>query len=503
MTGVQLLAYADRFGGDLAGVRALLTQGPLAVFSGVHLLPFFVPFDGDDAGFDPVDHGRVDPRLGTWQDVAALAEAGIDVTADLIVNHVSASSTEFTDWLQHTDSDHDGMFLTFDTVFPDGASEADVTAFYRPRLGLPFTPYQRADGSRRLVWTTFMPSQVDLDVAHPAAQDYLRRTLRTLAAGGVRTVRLDAVGYAVKTRGTDSFMTPRTLDFVREITATAHAEGLRVLVEVHAHYTQQQAVAPLVDLVYDFALPPLLLHSLATGTVDRLAHWLAIRPANAVTVLDTHDGIGVIDAGPSGDLPGLLSTAEMAAIFERAAVLTGGVSAQASTQVAWAGLPHQINATFFSVHGRDETAYLIARAFQLFVPGEPQIYYVGLLAGTDDVALWQSTGAGRDVNRHRFTPAEIDLAVRTEVVRALLALIRLRSSHPALGGTFSWSSPSTSCLVMRWIHGEHRIELRVVTDLVAPAFELGWTEGDAFRTARSAADLAEPPRPGSGHSGRP
>ena len=198
--GVALLAYADRLAGSLREVREMLAAGPLAVFNGVHLLPFFVPFDGADAGFDPVDHSSVDPRLGTWRDVAALAAGAIEVTADLIVNHVSAASAEFTDWLASgSDSRWEGMFLTFDTVFPGGGAEAEITAVHRPRVGLPFTPFQLADGSRRLVWTTFMPSQIDLDVAHPAARAYLRRTLRALADGGIGVVRLDAVGYAVKT----------------------------------------------------------------------------------------------------------------------------------------------------------------------------------------------------------------------------------------------------------------------------------------------------------------
>ena len=103
------------------------------------------------------------------------------MTADLIVNHVSAGSAEFADWLERQElSPHDGMFLTFDTVFPDGATEAAITAFYRPRPGLPFTAYRTGDG-RRLVWTTFMPSQVDLDVRHPAALAYLDRLLAALA----------------------------------------------------------------------------------------------------------------------------------------------------------------------------------------------------------------------------------------------------------------------------------------------------------------------------------
>jgi len=396
MTDVELLVYADRLGGTIPELRALL-DGPLRDFGSVHLLPFYVPFDGADAGYDPVDHAAVDPRLGTWADVRALARDR-SLTADLIVNHVSSSSVEFTDWLANgADSTYEGMFLRYGTVFPRGGTESDLTAFYRPRPGLPFTGYQGGDGSRYLVWTTFLPTQIDLDVAHPVALAYLSRVLRALASGGVTTVRLDAVGYAVKTAGTDSFMTQETLAFTRVIVDLAHAENLAVLVEVHAHYSHQLAIAPLVDWVYDFALAPLLLHSLGTGTVDRLAGWLEIRPANAITVLDTHDGIGVIDAGPAGDRPGLLSEREMAEVFARAAAATNGHSSLASVVPEWATLPHQINATYFSALGGDVVAYLVARAVQHFLPGRPQTYYVGLLGGLDDRELFAETGNGRDV----------------------------------------------------------------------------------------------------------
>ncbi|WP_285114910.1 sucrose phosphorylase [Leifsonia sp. fls2-241-R2A-40a] len=460
MTGVDLLAYADRLGGDLPRLGALL-DGPLRDFAGVHILPFFVPYDGADAGFDPIDHSAVDPRLGGWDDVRAIARRR-EVTVDLIVNHVSSESAEFVDWLALGDqSAHDGMFLTFDTVFPDGASEDEITAFYRPRPGLPFTAYRMADGRRRLVWTTFMPSQVDLDVANDRARAYLRRTLAELKSGGVTTVRLDAVGYAVKTPGTDSFMTPETLGFVREIVGMARGEGLRVLVEVHAHYSQQLAIAPLVDYVYDFALAPLLLHSLGTGTTDRLAEWLRIRPQNAITVLDTHDGIGIIDAGPSGDRPGLIDEAEMAAIFDRAADATHGHSTLASVIPAWMSLPHQINATFFSALGADSRSYLLARAVQLWLPGRPQLYYVGLLGGLDDVALFQRTGQGRDVNRHVYTPDELEAALAGEVTRAQLALVRLRSTHPAFTGAFRYRVEADGALELEWTLGDERAALSV------------------------------------------
>ena len=488
MTRVELLAYADRLGGDLPRLRALL-DGPLRDFGAVHILPFFVPFDGADAGFDPIDHGTVDPRLGAWEDVRAIA-ARREVTADLIVNHVSSESAEFVDWLARGEqSAHDGMFLTFDTVFPDGASEADITAFYRPRPGLPFTAYRMADGHRRLVWTTFLPSQVDLDVANDRARAYLRRILATLRAGGVTTVRLDAVGYAVKTPGTDSFMTSETLGFVRQIVALARAEGLRVLVEVHAHYAQQLAIAPLVDDVYDFALAPVLLHSLGTGTSDRLLEWLRIRPRNAITVLDTHDGIGIIDAGPAGDLPGLIDEAEMAAIFERAAVATRGHSTIASVIPAWMSLPHQINATFFSALGADANRYLLARAVQLWLPGRPQLYYVGLLGGLDDVALFQRTGQGRDVNRHVHTPDEVEAALATEVTRAQLALVRLRSTHPAFGGEFGYRVEADGTLELEWVLGDERAILQVRFG-PEPGFRIRTTGAGGRLTADSVVALA-------------
>jgi sucrose phosphorylase len=234
-----------------------------------------------------------------------------------------------------------------------------------------------------------------------------------------------------------------------------------VLVEVHAHYSQQLAIAPLVDLVYDFALAPLLLHSLGTGTVDRLAEWLRIRPANAVTVLDTHDGIGIVDAGPSGDRPGLIDEDDMAAIFERAAVATGGHSAIASVIPAWMRLPHQINATFFSALGADADAYLLARAVQLWLPGHPQLYYVGLFGGLDDIALFARTGQGRDVNRHVYSQAEVDEALATEVTRAQLALVRIRSRRAAFTGDFGYRMAGASGLELAWTRGAERASLTV------------------------------------------
>lgn len=485
---VELITYADRLGGDLPGLRAVL-DGPLrGLFGGVHILPFFRPFDGADAGFDPEDHTEVDARLGTWADVAALA-AEYRVMVDVIVNHVSSSSPLFLDWLaKGAGSVYDGMFLTFAGAFPAGATEAELTRVYRPRPGLPFTPYTLGDGSKRLVWTTFTQQQIDIDVRHPQTRAYLRRVLDRLAEAQVANVRLDAVGYAVKTPGSSSFMTPETFAFIDEVTAWCHQRALEVLVEVHSHYVQQVEIAHRVDRVYDFALPPLVLHALTAGDADPLVTWMGVRPANAVTVLDTHDGIGVIDVGADANdrsRRGLLTPDQIHTLVESIHDNSGGTSRHATGAAASNLDLYQVNCTFYDALGGDDDRYLLARAIQFWAPGIPQVYYVGLLAGSNDMDLLASTHVGRDVNRHYFTRGEIDTALERPVVAALAGLIRFRNTHPAFDGEFRCEGAG-SHLTMTWDGGGQ--EATLTADLTAGSAVVSWTADGATHQA-SLADL--------------
>jgi sucrose phosphorylase len=251
---------------------------------------------------------------------------------------------------------------------------------------------------------------------------------------------------------------------------------MRVLVEVHAHYTQQLEIAPLVDLIYDFQTAPLLLHSFFTGTVDRLDNWFKLRPKNCLNVLDTHDGYGVIDGGPIGGRPGLITQEEMAHIFEVAEKNTGGHSAIASVVPQWFSLPHQINATLPNIVN-DDVAYVIMRAVQFFLPGEPQVYYVGLFNGMDDKELFAETGQGRDVNRHHYTPEEIQQALKQPVTQSIIALARLRK-HPAFHGEFSWQVLADDEMVLSWNSAGQSLSLRFKTS--TPGFEISSTGSSQF-----------------------
>lgn len=483
---VQLITYVDRLtAGGFADLKALI-DGPLkGVIGGVHPLPFFDPIDGVDAGFDPIDHTLVDPRLGDWSDVKALA-GSVEVMADLIVNHMSAMSPAFQDVLAKGEaSECADLFLTFDKVFPNGATEAEITGLYRPRPGLPFTLMTLGDGRKRMMWTTFASTQMDIDVFSKSGEAYLDSILKRFSVSGITAIRLDAAGYAVKKPGTNCFMIPETFTFLGAFAEKAKALGMEVLVEIHSYYRDQIEIAEKVDLVYDFALPPLVLHGLFTGEAGPLAGWLRMAPRNAITVLDTHDGIGVIDVGNHPDgRPGLLTEAQIDNLIDTMHARTQGQSREATIQATSKRAIYQVNSTYYDALGKRDEDYLIARALQFFAPGIPQVYYVGLLGGLNDMELLRKTKGGRDINRHHYTPAEVTAALEKPMVRALFDLIRFRNTHPAFGGAFTIEQPSESTIVLTWRLDDHMAALTV--DFRQPRGEIVYS--DAGRTRRVAVD---------------
>ena len=255
---------------------------------------------------------------------------------------------------------------------------------------------------------------------------------------GIRAIRLDAAGYAVKKPGTSCFMIPETFAFIDEITAQARALGMEVLVEVHGYYQRQ------IDM-----------RGRSTGSTTShcrrwcctrctrrdatpLKHWIEIRPRNAVTVLDTHDGIGVLDVG-ADERParaGLLAPEEIDALVETIHERSRGESRLATGGAASNLDLYQVNCTFYDALGRRDDAYLTARAIQCFVPGMPQIYYVGLLAGGNDLDLLRRTGVGRDINRHYYTAAELRTHLDRPVVQACSHCCDCETRTRPFAGTF-------------------------------------------------------------------
>lgn len=440
----MLITYSDSLGKDLKALRQNLENYFGDAVGGIHLLPFF-PSTGD-RGFAPVDYDEVDPAFGDWSDVKALGEKYY-LMFDFMINHISRQSKYYKDYQEkHDDSVYKDLFLNWDKFWPENRpTQADVDLIYKRKDRAPKQEIIFADGSTEHLWNTFGEEQIDLDVTKEVTMDFIRRTIEHLAANGCDLIRLDAFAYAIKKLDTnDFFVEPdiwTLLDSVREIAAEVGAD---ILPEIHEHYSIQFKIADHDYFVYDFALPMVTLHALYSGHTNQLAKWLKMSPMKQFTTLDTHDGIGVVD------VKDILTDDEIDFTTKELYKVGANVKRKYSS-AEYNNLDiYQINSTYYSALGDDDRKYFLARLIQVFAPGIPQVYYVGLLAGKNDIDLLEQTKEGRNINRHYYSSDEISQEVNRPVVKALLKLFSFRNSSLAfdLEGSISVETPDRESLTI-------------------------------------------------------
>jgi len=443
---VQLITYPDSLGNNLRDLRQVLDTHLSDAVGGVHILPFYP--SSADRGFAPLTHLEVDPEFGDWQDLERISE-NYDLMVDLSANHISKHSTYFQDFLEYgDDSEYADMFLPLEKVFPNGVNQQDLDKIYRPRPKKPYVEVQCNNGTKRQVWVSFSPEQIDYDWNSEKAREVNGQFLERLASSGANLLRLDGVGYTIKKAGSNSFFEPEVYELMTWIKDQVRNYNVELLPEVHYHYTLQLEIAKHADWVYDFALPMLTLHALYYYTSQYLEHWIRIRPHNQITTLDTHDGIGVVDVEDLMPDREIANTRAM--IYAR-----GGNDTLRATGTGANNLDiYQVNCTYYAALN-DDDAYIAARAIQFFIPGIPQVYYVGMLAGHNDINLFDKTNNGRDINRHYYDLEEIEQEIERPVVKRLLNLMRFRNSYPAFDGEFELRETKDHEISMKWQNGDH------------------------------------------------
>lgn len=462
----MLITYADSLGKNLKELTAVLA-GPLkGIVGGIHILPFY-PSSGD-RGFAPMDYTKVDEAFGDWEDIENLSQQ-YDLMFDFMINHISAKSPYFLDFLERKDdSPYADLFIRYKYFWPNGEpTQEDIDLIYKRKPRAPYRIAQFADGSQEKVWCTFDEEQIDLDVTTETTRCFIKENLEQLAKHGASIIRLDAFAYANKKIGTNCFFVEpdiwEMLHFPRSILSP---KGIELLPEIHEHYTIQKKIAEQDYYVYDFALPMLVLHALYSGTVHRLAHWLEICPRKQFTTLDTHDGIGVVD------VKDLLTDEEIEETKEALYAKGANVKKIYSTE-AYNNLDiYQINCTYYSALGNDDQAYLLARVLQCFAPGIPQIYYVGLLAGKNDIELLESTKEGRNINRHYYDKEEIEQEVKRPIVQSLFQLLRFRNSCPAFDGRCLVNTLDSHTIEIIWENEEAATSAMLTAHLKNKTFEV-------------------------------
>ena len=468
---IMLITYPDSLGKNIKDLHFVLEKYFKGAVGGVHILPFFP--SSEDRGFAPVSYDTVDERFGDWHDVEALSE-NYYLMYDFMVNHISRSSPYFKDFVEKKEkSRYSDMFITFKKFWPGGEpSQEDMDRIYKRKPKPPYTEVKFNDGSMEKIWCTFSNEQIDLNIKSNVTKSFIKNTILSLIGHKAAIIRLDAFAFTVKKAGTNCFFVePEIWELLNKAQGIADPgqSGERfVLPEIHEHYSIQLKLAEKGFWVYDFALPMMLLHAIYLKNSAPLKHWLNICPRKQFTTLDTHDGIGIVD------VKDLLSDEEIEKTKEK--LFSNGANVKKIyNTVLYNNLDvYQINCTYYSALGDNDDAYLLARAVQFFAPGVPQVYYVGLLAGKNDIELMERTKVGRDINRHAYTLEEIDAETKRPVVRKLLKMMKFRNEYEAFSGNCIVSDSPDDMLEIHRVLNES--ETVLIADLESLKFSITYKD---------------------------
>ena len=435
-----LITYADSLLGDAPPLRVLdtfLREEVGELISFVHLLPFF-PFTSDD-GFAVSDFRAVREDLGEWADVARLAER-YRLVFDWVLNHASASSGYMQDYCAG-EPEYANFFLALDPA-------TDTSAVLRTR-NLPLLhDYPTHDGIKWL-WTTFSRDQVDLNYANPRVLLEMLDVLLGYAARGASVLRLDAVPYLWKELGTSCAHLPQTHELIKLFRDVLEAAAPHVLLLTETNVPHRENVVYFgeggneAQMIYNFALPPLILWSLHTGDVSVLREWAReitfISPrATYLNITATHDGIGVRPT------EGILSHAERMELVQLAYDHDGDVTGKRNSDGYIA--PYELNLNYFDAVNDPRAGepldlqirrFLVSQAIPLAMLGIPGLYIHSLLGSRNDLAGVARTGRARSINREQLPLAALlpqlhdPTTLRGQVFAALCRLLRLRAHQPA------------------------------------------------------------------------
>jgi len=273
--------------------------------------------------------------------------------------------------------------------------------------------------------------QMDLNIKSPLVWEFYENTLEKLAQYGAEIIRLDAFAYTSKEPGAKNFLNnPGTWELLGRIKVLADKYGLALLPEVHSRYEKKihEKLAEEGYMTYDFFLPGLIIDALERNTNEFLIKWirdLQEKGIRVVNMLGCHDGIPLLD------LKGLIADEQIERLIETVVKRGGCVKDLHGKK----NIYYQVNATYYSALGEDDAKLLLARAIQIFMPGKPQVWYLDLLAGENDYAAVEKAGPGghKEINRTNLTLEQACKALKKNVVRQQLSLLRFRNSFPAFG----------------------------------------------------------------------
>ncbi|WP_171133347.1 sugar phosphorylase [Ruegeria sp. HKCCA5014] len=405
------------------------------VVNGVHILPFF-PFTSDD-GFAVTDFQSVNPQLGDWADINRIG-GDFHLMSDLVLNHVSSQGTWFNAYRQGQSP--------YDAFFFEASPDDDLSDVVRPRTTPLLQEVETANGPKH-VWCTFSHDQIDLDFSNPEVLLEFLRIIRLHVDNGVRIIRLDAVAFLWKEVGTPSIHLPQTHAIVKlmRLLCDYATETIILLTETNVPKTENLSYFGNRDeahAIYNFPLPPLILHAVMSGSAAYLRRWQSGMPPAQMgcaylNFTASHDGIGMRPA------EGILPAEEQARMIDTIKQVGGLVSMRALPDGREA--PYEINTTYYEATaqtfaGKDDhhfDRFVCSQTIPMSLEGIPAFYIHSLLATPNDHEQVERRGMKRGINRHRWDYPTLNALLddpstpQARVLKALSDRLRIRTRQPA------------------------------------------------------------------------
>jgi sucrose phosphorylase len=366
----------------------------------VHILPFF-PYTSDD-GFAVSNFRSVNPQLGDWPDINRIAN-DFTLMSDLVLNHVSSQSNWFNAYRQGQ--------KPYDTFFFEASPEEDLSAVVRPRT-TPLLREVETNTGPRHVWCTFSHDQIDLDFRNPEVLLEFLRIIRLHVDNGIQIIRLDAVAFLWKEVGSPSIHLPQTHAVIKlmRLLCDFASEKIILLTETNVPKAENLSYFGLGDeahAIYNFPLPPLILHAMMSGNAQYLRQWQRGMPPAPMgcaylNFTASHDGIGMRPA------EGILPDDEKQKVIDTVKDLGGLVSMR--TMPDGSESPYELNTTFHDAMSRtfagpDEhqhARFISSQTIVMSLEGIPAFYIHAMLATPNDHEGVAHRGMSRAINRHRW-----------------------------------------------------------------------------------------------------
>ncbi len=474
---VMLITYGDSISEEnqvpLKTLNNFLNQHIGDVLSAVHILPCF-PYTSDD-GFSVQDYWKINPDLGDWSDIKDLSE-NFDLMFDGVINHISKSS----DWFQG--------YLKGEAKYQNFFTEADPTRDYssvvRPRALPLLTTFDTANGPKH-IWTTFSEDQIDLNYRCPEVFEKIVELMLFYAERGASFIRLDAIGFMWKELDTPCIHQPQAHALIQAMRAVMDVAAPHVKLITETNVPHKDNISYFgngeneAHLVYQFPLPPLMLHTLQTGNSEKITGWMAgLEPCSNKTTffnfLASHDGIGV------RPVEGILSKEQvddMAGIVEKNG---GKVSFKDNGDGTVS--PYELNISYYDAVRNSEfddatnlKRFMASQAVLISMAGVPGIYIHSLLGSTNDIEGLERLGYNRAINREKLNCSQLVAELvnpahqRHQVLSCFKELLSVRTQEEAFAPSASQRVVETDSRLITLVRGE---EIAVVVNVSNDTVEL-------------------------------